>query len=263
MTPTTDGSPAPRRGRSRSTATTCSSSPNTSSASRPRPRSSPTGNVVFVSGDEPHLRRAPGVQHQGADRHVLQRLRHRRSSRQGAARARSATQEPNAFFWGDELHQLGPKKYRIVRGGFTACVQPTPRWEVGVGFDHAQPRRLRAADERGLPGQGRAADVPADLLLPDAGGRPVDRLPDADLRPATLRGPDRCNAFFWAIGRSHDATFAYDWFSKAGQAVTGEYRYMLAPGSQGTRAFNTLNETDGHRRSTATREPRPAQRATR
>src|SRR5512138_108181 len=31
------------------------------------------------------------------------------------------TQEPDAFFWGDELHKIGPKKYRIVRGGFTTC----------------------------------------------------------------------------------------------------------------------------------------------
>ena len=32
------------------------------------------------------------------------------------------TQEPDAFFWGEELQKTGPKVYRIVRGGFTTCV---------------------------------------------------------------------------------------------------------------------------------------------
>ena len=36
-----------------------------------------SGNVVFVSGDQPHRRRADGVQHEDEDRHVLRRVRHR------------------------------------------------------------------------------------------------------------------------------------------------------------------------------------------
>ena len=28
------------------------------------------------------------------------------------------------------IEKLGPRTYRLVRGGFTSCVQPTPRWEV-------------------------------------------------------------------------------------------------------------------------------------
>ena len=43
------------------------------------------------------------------------------------------SQEPDALFCGDELQKIGPKKYRIVRGGFTTCVQPTPRWEMQSG----------------------------------------------------------------------------------------------------------------------------------
>ncbi len=50
---------------------------------------------------------------------------------------------------------------------------------------------------------------------------------------STVRGQSISNYFFWAISRSQDATIEHDWFSKSGQAVAGEYRYILAPGSQG------------------------------
>ena len=37
------------------------------------------------------------------------------------------TQEPDAYFWGETIEKLGPKTYRVTRGGFTTCVQPTQR----------------------------------------------------------------------------------------------------------------------------------------
>ena len=75
-----------------------------------------------------------------------------------------------------------------------------------------------------------------DLLLPDPGGRPGDRLPDADLRHRRpQRGQSLSNAFFWAINRSQDATIEHDWFSKTGQQVGGEYRYVRRPAHRETR----------------------------
>ena len=43
------------------------------------------------------------------------------------------TQEPDAYFCGETIEKLGPKTYRITKGGFTTCVQPTPRWEISRG----------------------------------------------------------------------------------------------------------------------------------
>ena len=40
------------------------------------------------------------------------------------------TQEPDVYFYGETLQKLGEQKYKITRGGFTTCVQPTPRWEL-------------------------------------------------------------------------------------------------------------------------------------
>jgi LPS-assembly protein len=50
---------------------------------------------------------------------------------------------------------------------------------------------------------------------------------------STIRGQTLSNAFFWAINRSQDATLFHDWFSRTGQGMGGEYRYIAAPGSEG------------------------------
>ena len=39
--------------------------------------------------------------------------------------------------------------------------------------------------------------------------------------------------FFWAINRSQDATVVYDWFSKTGRGLDGQYRYNIGLGSDG------------------------------
>ena len=59
---------------------------------------------------------------------------------------------------------------------------------------------------------------------------------------STVKGQVFSNAFFWAIGRSHDATLYHDWMTKAGQQLGGEYRYVLGPGSQGNSRFTWLDE---------------------
>src|SRR4051812_35281743 len=48
----------------------------------------------------------------------------------GVERSLFGTQGPDAYFWGETIEKLGPKTYKITHGGFTTCVQPTPRWEL-------------------------------------------------------------------------------------------------------------------------------------
>ena len=151
-------------------------------------------------------------------------------------------QEPDAFFWGEELQKIGPKKYRIVRGGFTTCVQPAPRWHMTSGSitlnldDYAL---LKSAVFR-------VKNVPLMFL-------PIFYYPIQDDNRATgflmpiygstaTRGQSLTNQFFWAITRSQDATIEHDWFSKTGQQMGGEYRYVRAPGSQGNAQVSFLNE---------------------
>jgi LPS-assembly protein len=151
-------------------------------------------------------------------------------------------QEPDAFFWGEELQKIGPKKYRIVHGGFTTCVQPAPRWDMRAGSI-----TLNLDDYALLKGAiFRVKNVPLMFL-------PIFYYPIQDDNRATgflmpiygntaARGQSLTNQFFWAISRSQDATIEHDWYSKTGQAVGGEYRYVQGSGSQGNAQFSFLNE---------------------
>ena len=153
------------------------------------------------------------------------------------------TQEPDAYFWGEEIEKLGPKKYRITRGGFTTCLQPTPRWELTSGSvtltleDHALLTNT-LFKVKGVPLMYlpvfyypiQSDDRATGILIPTYG-------------TSTVRGQSLSNAFFWAMGRSHDATLYYDWFSKTGQGTGGEYRYVLSQG-QGNARMYMLNEHD-------------------
>ena len=201
------------------------------------------GDVLFVSGEsritavraEFNTKTKTGTFYQAAGTTVI---------RDEAQPGQFGSQEPNAYFWGEELHKSGPTTYRIVKGGFTACVQPTPRWEVASGsmtvkLDDYALLRNSVFKVKGVPVfylpvfyyPMEEDDRSTGFLMPIYGS-------------STVRGQSISAPFFWAIGRSHDATVTYDWFSKAGRAVTGEYRYMLSPGSSGNAMFNMLDERE-------------------
>jgi LPS-assembly protein len=151
-------------------------------------------------------------------------------------------QEPDLMFKGDEIHKIGPKKYRIVGGNFTTCVQPTPRWDL-------QSRSITLnLDDYALLRNAvlRVKHVPLMYLPIFYYPIQEDNRATGFVMPiygsTTARGQSLSNAFFWAISRSQDATIMHDWFSKAGQQVGGEYRYILSPGSEGSSTVSFLNE---------------------
>lgn len=199
------------------------------------------GHVVFVSGGnriaanraEFNTRTRTGTFYNARGTAVLG---------EQADRSMFGTQEPDAFFWGAEIQKLGPRKYRINNGGFTTCVQPTPRWEIASGSvtlnldDYAlltnSVFRVKGVPLMYLPFfyyPMQEDDRATGFLIPTYGA-------------STVKGQTISNAFFWAIGRSHDATVYHDWLSKAGQQVGGEYRYDLGGGSQGNARFSLLDE---------------------
>ena len=154
-----------------------------------------------------------------------------------ADRAQFGNQDPDVYFYGDTIEKLGARKYRLTRGGFTTCVQPTPRWEVTSGSvvinldDYAIARntllRVKGVPLLYLPViyyPIQDDDRATGFLLPTYGS-------------SSLRGQALSNAFFWAIGRSQDATFFHDWFTQAGQGAGAEYRYVAGQGSYGNFRF--------------------------
>ncbi|MGE0359588.1 MAG: LPS-assembly protein LptD [Vicinamibacterales bacterium] len=151
--------------------------------------------------------------------------------------------EPDVYFYGEILEKTGDDRYKITRGGFTTCVQPTPRWElvastaaINVG-DYAVLRNAVM----------RVKDVPVFYL-------PIMYYPIQDDDRATgfllptygrslYQGSSISNAFFWAISRSQDLTVMHDWFAQTGQGYGTEYRWMRSATNVGNlRAYRLMQK---------------------
>ncbi len=154
------------------------------------------------------------------------------------------TQEPDALFYGEKVEKIGPKRYRITRGGYTSCVQPTPRWELVSSTSTVELDEYAVLTNTVLKVKGvpmfylpvmyypiQSDDRATGFLLPTYGA-------------SVVRGQSISNAFFWAINRSQDATLFHDWFTKRGQGLGGEYRYVAGPGSQGSFTTYYLDEKE-------------------
>jgi LPS-assembly protein len=148
-------------------------------------------------------------------------------------RAQFGNQDPDVYFYGEIIEKLGPRKYKVTHGGFTTCVQPTPRWELVSGsvtlslndyaLAHSTLLKVKGVPLMYLPliyYPIQSDDRATGFLLPTYG-------------TSTVRGQAISNAFFWAINRSQDATFFHDWFTRTGQGEGAEYRYVAGPQSLG------------------------------
>ena len=149
----------------------------------------------------------------------------------GVDRSLFGSQEPDMYFWGDTIEKLGPKTYRITHGGFTTCVQPTPRWEMVANSvtltleKHAVLTNM-ILEVKGVP----VFYMPAMYYPINKEGRATGFLLPI-YGTSTVKGQTINNAFFWAINRSQDATLYHSFYSKTGQGFGGDYRYVETAGS--------------------------------
>jgi LPS-assembly protein len=150
-----------------------------------------------------------------------------------ADRSQFGGQDPDVYFYGEKIEKLGTLQYKLTRGAFTTCVQPTPRWEltsgsVTINLDEYAVLRDMVLRVKGVPlfylpyayyplQQDQRA---TGFLLPKYGA-------------STVRGQSLSNAFFWAMGRSADLTIFHDWFTTTGQGIGTEYRYIASAASLG------------------------------
>jgi len=148
----------------------------------------------------------------------------------------------DVYYFGETVEKLGPKKYKITNGGFSTCVQPTPRWDLTadtiiLNIDHYTLLRQALLNVKGVP----MLYLPIFYYPTTEDDRATGFLiPTYGL--SSVRGHSIHNAFFWAINRSQDATFLYDWFSRAGEGTGGEYRYNYGGGSDGQMSAYVLDE---------------------
>ena len=201
-----------------------------------------TGNVVFVSGTsrisaermEFNTRTKTGTFFNASG---IANLENR-----GIDRSLFGSQEPDAYFYGETIEKLGPKTYKISKGGFTTCVQPTPRWEMVASSVTLTLEKRAVMTNMVL----KVKDVPV-FYLP-AMYYPINKADRATgfLLPiygqSTIKGHTLNNAFFWAINRSQDATLYHSFYSKTGQSFGGDYRYIQSAGSSGSFQTSFLKE---------------------
>ena len=152
--------------------------------------------------------------------------------------------EPDVYFYGQTIEKLGVDKYRISKGWFTTCVQPTPRWEIvsnsaTLRLDHYATLKNAVVTVKDVPVfylpmlyyPIQKDDRATGILLPMYGS-------------SLAQGATISNAFFWAIDRSQDATFFHDWMFSRGNGVGAEYRYLFGPQSQGDMKYYWLDEKE-------------------
>jgi lipopolysaccharide assembly outer membrane protein LptD (OstA) len=151
-------------------------------------------------------------------------------------------QEPIAYFYGETVERTGPDTYKITRGGFTTCVQPTPRWEAVTSTATMKVDRYAVLRNAVL----KVKNVPLLYLPVMYYPIPRDDRATGFLMPvwghSDYRGLSVSNAFFWAIDRSQDMTFVHDWMPSAGQGYGTEYRMIAGPGTDGLVRLYRLNE---------------------
>ena len=178
------------------------------------------------------------------------------------ARRAQSSQGTDVYFQGETVEKIGPKKYKITNGGFTTCVQPTPRWDLNAGtvvlnIDDYTLLKSATFSVKGVPVfylpvmyyPTKKDERATGILIPTYGS-------------SALRGQSLHNAFFWVLGRSQDVTFMHDWFSKTGQGAGAEYRYNFGPGANGTIRGNFLDEHETtYVQSDGSTQPLPASKS--
>ena len=153
----------------------------------------------------------------------------------------TGAQDPDVQFYGETLEKTGEDTYIISNGGFTSCVQANPRWEMTSGslklrVDHYALMRNMFLKVKGVP----ALYLPI-MYYPLSKENRNTGFMMPSYGASSYKGHTISNAFFWAINRSQDATILHDWFSKTGQAIAGEYRYVSLGGFGNLRS-SFLNE---------------------
>ncbi|MGE0392803.1 MAG: LPS-assembly protein LptD [Vicinamibacterales bacterium] len=179
-----------------------------------------------------------------------------------ADRTLFAGQDPDVYFYGQTIERLSDLEYRLTNGAFTTCVQPTPRWELVSGRavitvdDHAVLRNT-VLKVKGVP----LMYIPY-AYYPLKNGQRATGFLLPTYGTSIVRGQAISNAFFLEMGRSQDATFFHDWFTRAGQGVGGEYRYVAAAGAEGNlRTYLFNQQASSFTSSTGTTSTLPSTRS--
>ena len=145
---------------------------------------------------------------------------------------------PNdVYFRGEHIEQIRPGAFVIRNGVVTPCTQTLPIWEFSArtfdlfADDHVTMKHA-VFKVKGVP----LLYLPA-LYYPINSSRRSTGLLIPGIGNSSRKGFMYTQPVFWAIDRSMDATFTYDFYSRAGSGFSAEYRHRVTPGSAGNARF--------------------------
>lgn len=169
----------------------------------------------------------------GRDRLLGERLEYNFRTGTGIVYRAEAFVEPHFFVSGQRMERLGEKAYRLHRGVFTTCEQPTPHWSIGFG-------RATAYLDDYLWGTNASLWVwklPLVPFVPFFAANLRRERQTGFLMPSfgtsTTKGFTARIPFYWAISDSQDLTLSFDYYAKRGPALGAEYRYIRTERSRG------------------------------
>lgn len=150
-------------------------------------------------------------------------------------------EQKHFYIRGDDIRKTGEASFSVTRGSLTSCDGENPDWritgsEVDVtveGYGTATHATLWA---RSIP----VFYVPY-VIFPVKLERQSGLLPP-QVGYSNRNGIKYLQPFFWAIGRSTDATFYYHHLQHRGEKVGGEFRYALSDDSKGTLMMDSFTD---------------------
>jgi lipopolysaccharide assembly outer membrane protein LptD (OstA) len=139
---------------------------------------------------------------------------------------------PNIFYEAETVDKTDQDMYRMTKGSFTSCTQPTPRWRFS--FSRAN---LKKADYVEMWNSVvRLKKVPI-LYFPYI-KYPLDEEAATGFLMPKLgyngqKGFNFSQSFYWAMRRNMDSTLNLDYYATRGLGGGLEYRYMFSQGTGG------------------------------
>lgn len=219
-----------------------------------------TGNVEITRGkarliaDRVELNRETGdavaqgrvVFYDGEDQLTGRRIDYNVKTGTGVVYDSEARVAPYYRIAGERMDRVGESVYQVKRGVFTTCEDDPPTWSFRFGSGHADLEDF-------VYGTGASfwvKDVPLIPFVPFFAaairrerqtGFLFPRVGQSDRKGFQAEIP-----FYWAISDSADATIAPIVYSKLGEGISGEFRYVMSGQQYGSMSGFFLQETNVH-----------------
>ena len=219
-----------------------------------------TGNVEVTRGrsrlmaDRVEIHRATGeavaegrvVFYDGEDQLTGHRIEYNLKTGTGVVYGADARAEPSYRITGERMDRLGESVYRIRKGMFTTCEDDPPTWSFRFGSATADLNDY-------VYGTGASfwvKDIPLIPFFPFFAAAIRRERQTGFLFPklgnSSSKGFYAETPFFWAIDESKDVTVAPLYYSRRGEGLTGEFRYVAAESERGRANVFFMQETARH-----------------